>query len=72
MGKAANNMQKRLGIFLDRLEELVRRLSLEQDMRLSEFVINSYPYNAQAAPLDLSAKWERLPPVVMEIMSCST
>lgn len=55
-----------------RLEALVRRLGLEQDVEMPGFVSNPYPYMAQASLFVLSSRWEGLPTVLVEAMFCGT
>jgi len=52
------------------LEDLVRRFGLEQDVSLSGWVENPYAYMAQASLFVLSSRWEGLPTVLIEAMSC--
>jgi glycosyltransferase involved in cell wall biosynthesis len=54
------------------LEALVRELALEQYVSLPGFVPNPYPYMAQAALFVLSSRWEGLPTVLVEALSCNT
>jgi glycosyltransferase involved in cell wall biosynthesis len=54
------------------LEAQVRKLELEQDVRLPGFVSNPYPYMAHAALFVLSSRWEGLPTVLVEAMSLQT
>ena len=55
-----------------RLEALIKRLGLEQDIALPGFVSNPYPFMAQAALFVLSSRWEGLPTVLVEAMSLRT
>jgi glycosyltransferase involved in cell wall biosynthesis len=52
------------------LEALVAELGLEQDVSLPGFVENPYPYMARSALFVLSSKWEGLPGVLIEALSC--
>jgi glycosyltransferase involved in cell wall biosynthesis len=54
------------------LETLVRQLNLEQDVSLPGFVLNPYPYMAQASLFILSSRWEGLPTVLVEALYCGT
>jgi glycosyltransferase involved in cell wall biosynthesis len=54
------------------LEALVRQLGLEQDVSLPGFVVNPYPYMAQASLFVLSSRWEGLPGVLIEALYCGT
>jgi glycosyltransferase involved in cell wall biosynthesis len=54
------------------LEALVRQLGLEQDIRLPGFVENPYTYMARASLFVLSSRWEGLPTVLIEALSCGT
>jgi glycosyltransferase involved in cell wall biosynthesis len=52
------------------LEALVRRLDLEEDVKLLGFVPNPYPYMAKASLFVLSSRWEGLPTVLVEALYC--
>ena len=54
------------------LETLVNRLNLESDISLPGFVENPYAYMAHAAAFVLSSRWEGLPTVLIEALSCGT
>ncbi len=54
------------------LEALVKRLSLERDVRLHGFTPNPYAFMARAALLVLSSRWEGLPTVLVEALACGT
>ena len=54
------------------LEDLVRQLSLEQDVSLPGFVQNPYPYMARASHFVLSSRWEGLPTVLVEALYLGT
>lgn len=52
------------------LEALVKRLQLEEDVSLPGFVDNPYAFMARAALFVLSSRWEGLPTVLIEALSC--
>ena len=52
------------------LEVLVRELGLEQDISMTGFVANPYPYMARASLFVLSSRWEGLPGVLIEALCC--
>jgi len=54
------------------LEALVTKLGLQEDVRISGFVTNPYPYMAQASLFVLSSRWEGLPGVLVEALFCGT
>ena len=54
------------------LEGLVRRLSLERDVRLHGFTPTPYAFMARAALFVLSSRWEGLPTVLVEALACGT
>ena len=54
------------------LEALVRLLKLEEDVSLPGFVENPYSYMAHASVFVLSSRWEGLPTVLIEALSCGT
>lgn len=53
-----------------RLESLVGRLGLEDDVGLPGFEENPYAYMARAAVFVLSSRWEGLPTVMIEALYC--
>lgn len=53
-----------------RLEAMVTRLGLEQDVGLPGFVENPYPYMTRAALFVLSSRWEGLGIVLVEALYC--
>jgi glycosyltransferase involved in cell wall biosynthesis len=55
-----------------RLEALVQKLHLEQDVSLPGFVKNPYAYMARASLFVLSSRWEGLPTVLVEALCCGT
>jgi glycosyltransferase involved in cell wall biosynthesis len=55
-----------------RLEALVRKLGLKNDVRLPGFVPNPYPYMCRADVFVLSSRWEGLPGVLIEALYCGT
>ncbi len=55
-----------------RLEALVRRLGLQNDVRMPGFVPNPYPYMCHADLFVLSSRWEGLPGVLIEALYCGT
>lgn len=54
------------------LEALIRKNGLQEAAQLPGFIGNPYPYMAQAFVFVLSSKWEGLPGVLIEAMSCGT
>jgi glycosyltransferase involved in cell wall biosynthesis len=54
------------------LEELVRKLGLENDVSMPGFVMNPYAYMARASLFVLSSRWEGLPTVLIEALCCGT
>ena len=54
------------------LEELIRKLGLENDVSLPGFVTNPYAYMARASLFVLSSRWEGLPTVLIEALCCGT
>lgn len=52
------------------LEALVRRLRLEQDVRMPGFVSNPFSYMDKASLFVLSSRWEGLPTVLVEALYC--
>jgi len=52
------------------LERLVAEMSLSDDVALPGYTDNPYAYLARAAAFVLSSKWEGLPTVVVEALSC--
>ncbi len=55
-----------------KLEILVRKLGLEEDVALPGFVENPYKYMKRAAVFVLSSKWEGLPTVLIEALALGT
>jgi len=55
-----------------RLEALVRRLGLQNEVRMPGFVANPYPYMCGADLFVLSSRWEGLPGVLIEALYCGT
>ena len=55
-----------------RLESLIEKLGLEQDVSLPGFVANPYAYIAKASLFILSSRWEGLPTVLIEALCCGT
>lgn len=53
-----------------RLERLVSDLSLSDDVALPGYTENPYAYLARATAFVLSSRWEGLPTVVVEALSC--
>lgn len=53
-----------------RLERLVADMSLSDDVALPGYTENPYAYLARAAAFVLSSRWEGLPTVVVEALSC--
>jgi len=56
----------------ERLEKLIAKLGLCNDVSLCGYVENPYPYMAHAAMLVLSSRWEGLPTVLVEAMALGT
>ncbi len=54
------------------LESLIDQLGLRGTVQLPGFIINPYPYMAQARAFVLSSSWEGLPGVLIEAMFCGT
>ncbi len=54
------------------LEELIKKLGLEDDVSLPGFVMNPYAYMARASLFVLSSRWEGLPTVLIEALCCGT
>ena len=54
------------------LEELIRKLNLENDVSMPGFVANPYAYMARASLFVLSSRWEGLPTVLIEALCCGT
>lgn len=54
------------------LESLIEKLGLTTQVSLPGFVINPYPYMAQATVFALSSRWEGLGNVLIEAMYCGT
>lgn len=54
------------------LESLVSRLNLQGHVALPGFVSNPHAYMARAAAFVLSSRWEGLPTVLIEALSCGT
>jgi glycosyltransferase involved in cell wall biosynthesis len=52
------------------LEALVRQLELAGDVSLPGSTSNPYAYMARAAAFVLSSRWEGLPTVLIEALSC--
>ena len=52
------------------LEALVRRLGLEEHVRMPGFVTNPFAYMARASVFALSSAWEGLPGVVIQALAC--
>ncbi|MFQ5545316.1 MAG: glycosyltransferase [Acidiferrobacterales bacterium] len=52
------------------LETLIRQLGLEKDVSLPGFEANPYPYMARASVFVLSSRFEGLPGVLIEALSC--
>jgi len=52
------------------LEELIKKLGLEDDVSLPGFVMNPYAYMARASLFVLSSRWEGLPTVLIEALCC--
>ncbi len=53
-----------------RIEALVRRLGLENDIALPGYDTNPYAYLRRAAAFVLSSRWEGLPTVLIEALVC--
>jgi glycosyltransferase involved in cell wall biosynthesis len=56
----------------ERLEALTRELELTSDVSLPGATTNPYAYMARATAFVLSSRWEGLPTVLIEAMSCGT
>jgi glycosyltransferase involved in cell wall biosynthesis len=54
----------------ERLEALVRELGIAEDVSLHGLTTNPYAYMARACAFVLSSRWEGLPTVLIEAMSC--
>lgn len=54
------------------LEEQIRKLKLDGDVSLPGFVDNPYVYMARAAAFVLSSRFEGLPTVLVEALTCGT
>lgn len=54
------------------MEALVKKLKLEDNVALPGFVENPYSYMAHADLFVLSSRWEGLPTVLIEALSCGT
>jgi glycosyltransferase involved in cell wall biosynthesis len=54
------------------LEELIKKLGLEDDVSMPGFVMNPYAYMARASMFVLSSRWEGLPTVLIEALCCGT
>jgi glycosyltransferase involved in cell wall biosynthesis len=54
----------------ERLEALVRELRITEDVSLHGSTTNPYAYMARACAFVLSSRWEGLPTVLIEAMSC--
>jgi glycosyltransferase involved in cell wall biosynthesis len=52
------------------LEALLRKLNLEDDVRMPGFVMNPFAYMARASVFVLSSVWEGLPGVVIQALAC--
>lgn len=52
------------------LEDLARRLAIEEDVGLPGFTSNPYAAMASAACFVLSSRWEGLPGVLVEALAC--
>lgn len=52
------------------LENLIKQLGLEQDIKLPGFVGNPYSYMIRASLFVLSSRWEGLPTVLVEALYC--
>ncbi len=55
-----------------KLEALVRSLDIEDDVRMPGFVENPYAYMHRAAAFVLSSRFEGLPTVLVEALTCGT
>lgn len=53
-----------------RLEQMVDEMGLSEDVSLPGFTDNPYAYLARATAFVLSSRWEGLPTVVVEALSC--
>ena len=54
-----------------KLEALIKKLDLTQDVSMPGFVSNPYPYLTHANMFVLSSKWEGLPTVLVEALYCN-
>jgi glycosyltransferase involved in cell wall biosynthesis len=54
----------------DALEALIRELDLDDDVELHGYTDNPYAYFASGAAFVLSSRWEGLPTVLIEALSC--
>jgi glycosyltransferase involved in cell wall biosynthesis len=58
------------GELRERLESLIEKLGLNEDVTLLGFTANPYAYMSKVNSLILSSLWEGLPTVVIEAMAC--
>lgn len=54
-----------------KLESLIKKLDLTQDVSMPGFVSNPYPFLTHANLFVLSSKWEGLPTVLIEALYCN-
>jgi glycosyltransferase involved in cell wall biosynthesis len=54
------------------LEELIDEMTLNDDVSLPGFIDNPYPFLRLASVFVLSSRWEGLPGVLIEALSCGT